>query len=224
MTYYFGFALPADHQQQLDDLITAHGQGSYSSSEEISRLALLGVDGVVKVLALDVIDILKGDQEGGSLLDLVARLVTSTMHVLLKQLLGKVSNAEQDKLAAYMLRRRVDAPQGRLFGYSMPDDAGQRLQKVLQQAIAQDAGENAGDVRAELINAMNLFIDLTTQSCYDEFAACLDLGFVKRKLVDVSRGTIQKAGHSTVRKLISRISDEQIRAVSRHYQHMLLNF
>lgn len=224
MAYYFGFALPGDHQQQLDDLIAAHARGSYSPSEEISRLALLGVDGVVKVLALDVIDILKGDQEGGSLLDLVARLVTSTMHVLLRQLLGKVSHAEQDKLAAYMLRRRIDAPQGRLFGYGMPDDAGQRLHQVLQQAIAQDAGQNAGHVREELINAMNLFIDLTTQNCYDEFAACLELGFVKRKLVDVSRGTIQKAGHTTVRKLLTRINDEQIRAVSRHYQGMLLTF
>lgn len=226
MAYYFGFALPGDHQQQLDDLITSHGQGSYSSSEEISRLALLGVDGVVKVLALDVIEILKGDKEGGSLLDIVAKLVTSTMHVLLRQLLGKVSNPEQDQLAAYMLRRRIDAPQGRLFGYQMPDDAGQRLQKVLQQAIAQDADQHAGsgNVREELINAMNLFIDLTTQYCYDEFAACLDLGFVKRKLVDVSRSTIQKAGHTTVRKLLTRIDDTQIRAVSLHYQHMLLTF
>ncbi len=220
MAYYFGFALPGDHQQQLDELIAAHAEGRYSAPEEIGRLALLGVDGVVKVLALDVIEILKGDQEGGSLLDIVARVVTSTMHVLLKQLLGKVSHAEQDQLAAYMLRRRLDAPQGRLFGYQMPDDDGQRLQAVLQQAATQDA---AGDkMREALVSAMNLFIDLTTQYCYDEFTACLDLGFVKRKLVDVSRSTIQKAGHTTVRKLLMRISDEQLRAVSQHYQHMLI--
>lgn len=220
MSHYFAFALADDHQQQLDALIEAHGRGVYSSPEEIGRLAILGVDGVVKVLALDVIDILKGDQEGGSLLDVVAKLVTSTMRVLLKQLLGKVSPAEQDKLSAYMLRRRVDAPDGRLFGYQMPDADGERLQAVLQRAMA---GEGEG-LRDELVAAMNLFIDLTTTYCYDEFAECLDLGFVKRKLVDVSRGTIQKAGHATVRKLIARLDAGQIRAVSAHYQHMMRVF
>ncbi len=218
MTHYFGFALPEGQQEQLDALIEAHGQGVYSSQEEISRLAMLGVDGVVKALALDVIEILKHDQEGGSILDMVARLVTSTMHVLLRQLLGKVSSGEQDKLAAYMLRRRVDAPDGRRFGYAMPDTDGMRLQAALQRAM----GPEVGSVRGELIEVMNLFIDLTTTYCYDEFTDCLELGFVKRKLVDVSRSTIQKAGHATVRKLLQRISDDQLRAVSQHYRHMLI--
>lgn len=220
MTYYFGFALVDDHQQRLDDLLEAHGRGVYSSQEEISQLAIMGVDGVVKVLALDVIDILKGDQEGGSLLDVVARLVTSTMHVLLKQLLGKVTQAEQDKLAAYMLRRRVDAPRGRQFGYRMPDADGQRLHEVLSAAVATPESVS----REALIEAMNLFIDLTTIYCYDEFTDCLALGFVKRKLVDVSRSTIRTAGHRTVRQLINRVGTAQLQDISRHYQHMLLSF
>lgn len=220
MTYFFGFALVGDHQTRLDELIEAHGRGVYSSQEEIGRLAIMGVDGVVKVLALDVIDILKGDQEGGSLLDMVAKLVTSTMHVLLKQLLGKVSHAEQDALCAYMLRRRIDAPQGRLFGYRMPDADGRRLHEVLARA----ADAPGSVTREALIEAMNLFIDLTTVHCYDEFAACLELGFVKRKLVDVSRSTIRSAGHRTVRQLIARVSDDQLQAISRHYQHMMLSF
>jgi len=220
MNHYFGFALADDHQTRLDTLLAGHAQGVYSSQEEISQLAIMGVDGVVKVLALDVIEILKGDQEGSSLLDVVAKLVTSTMHVLLRQLLGKVTRAEQDNLAAYMLRRRVDAPQGRLFGYRMPDADGQRLRTVLTRAV--EGTEPAP--RAELIDAMNLFIDLTTTYCYDEFTACLELGFVKRKLVDVSRATIRTAGHRTVRQLIGQVSEAQLRDISRHYQHMMLAF
>jgi len=221
MAYYFAFPLAVDHQQQLDELIEAHSRGVYNTSEEISRLAILGVDGVIKVLALDVIEILKNDKEGGSILEFVAKLVTSTMHVLLRQLLGKVSHGEQDKLSAYMLRRRVDAPVGRLFGFQMPDAAGQRLQAALQLA---SEGAVSKDSRDELVQAMLLFIDLTTEYCYDEFAACLDLGMIKRKLVDMSRGTIQKAGHSTVRKLFASLSDEQICAVSKHYDGMVLSF
>ena len=224
MAYYFAFPLAADHQQQLDELIEAHSRGSYNTPEEIGRLAILGVDGVIKVLALDVIEILKNDKEGGSILDMVAKLVTSTMHVLLRQLLGKVSHGEQDKLSAYMLRRRVDAPAGRLFGFRMPDAAGQALQAALHKAAETSSEQSFDVVRDDLIKAMLLFIDLTTEYCYDEFVACLDIGFIKRKLVDVSRSTIQKAGHSTVRKLFASLSDEQIRAVSKHYDGMVLSF
>lgn len=224
MAYYFAFPLAADHQRQLDELIEAHSRGSYNTPEEIGRLAILGVDGVIKVLALDVIEILKNDKEGGSILDVVARLVTSTMHVLLKQLLGKVSHGEQDKLSAYMLRRRVDTPTGRLFGFQMPDAAGEMLQTALHKAAGTSAEQSLDAVRDDLIKAMLLFIDLTTEYCYDEFAACLDLGMIKRKFVDISRSTIQKAGHSTVRKLFATLSDEQIAAVSKHYDGMVLSF
>lgn len=69
---------------------------------------------------------------------------------------------------------------------------------------------------------MTRFIDLTTVYCYDEFTACLDLGLIKRKIVDVSRSTIQKAGHTTVKKLFEKLTDEQIRDISQHYGKMFL--
>ncbi|MDO9534934.1 MAG: hypothetical protein Q7J85_06280 [Bacillota bacterium] len=125
MTYYFGFALANDHQAQLDALLTKHASGEYSEPDEISRLAIMGVDGVVHALAINVIALLRDENgDGTALLDKVAKLVLKTMHGLLGQLLGNVSIEEQDKLAAYMLRRRVDLPQGRLFGYQLSSEDG----------------------------------------------------------------------------------------------------
>lgn len=216
MTYHFGFALDSDHQQQLDTLIEAHARGVYSSPEELGRLSIMGVDGVVKVLALDVIDILKATGDNGQVLDWVAKVVTSTMHMMLKQLLGKVSKQEQDKLSAYMLRRRVDTPNGRRFGYSLSDSDGERFMRVMAMA----AGADVQQARAELVDVMIRFIDLTTDNCYDEFTDCLDLGMIGRKVVSVSRSTIHKAGHSTVKKLFEKLTDEQIQAISKHFQTM----
>ncbi len=216
-THYFGFALASDHQQQLDALLQRHEQGQYSSPEEIGRFAIMGVDGVVNVLAIEVIALLRDESgEGTAILDAVAKLVLKTMHGLLRQLLSDVSRGEQDALADYMLRRRVDTASGRLFGYRLSDVDGQRFQRVFA-AVSLPLADSQ---KAELVQLLMHFIDLTTLSCYDEFVACLEMGFFKRQAAALARVTIIKAGHATVRSLVGTLTDEQVVAVARHYQHM----
>lgn len=216
MTYYFGFALANDHQAQLDALLTKHASGEYSEPDEISRLAIMGVDGVVHALAINVIALLRDENGGGTaLLDKVAKLVLKTMHGLLGQLLGNVSIEEQDKLAAYMLRRRVDLPQGRLFGYQLSSEDGQRF--IQELSTVADQAVISRDALAKLLMH---FIDLTTLSCYDEFVDCLTLSFFKRQATALARTTIIKAGHATIRSLVKALSDEQVITIARYYQSM----
>jgi len=216
MTYYFGFALAEDHQSQLDALLDKHGRGEYSEAAEISRLAIMGVDGVVHALAINVIALLRDENgDGTALLDKVAKLVLKTMHGLLGQLLASVSQEEQDKLAEYMLRRRVQLPEKRLFGYFLSDADGQRFQQELS-AVAEQKQIN----RDELAKLLMHFIDLTTLSCYDEFIDCLTLSFMKRQGASLARTTIIKAGHATIRALVKSLNDEQVVAVASYYRGM----
>ncbi|MEL0027510.1 MAG: hypothetical protein VW625_02410 [Perlucidibaca sp.] len=218
MTHYFSFPLSNELQGSIDGLLAEHAQGRYAAPETSTKLAIGTTDGVIKALALDVIDILKAGGEGAGILDVLARLLKSTMHVLIKQIMGKVDHGEQDKLAAYLRNRRVVVNDQPRFGFVMPDSVGERFQGLLQRIAAGDLANSRG----ELTQAMGSFIELAVASFYDEFTGALDLGMIKRKLVDVGRGTIIKGSQTAVNKLFSSMHDEELKQVAAHYATMFV--
>jgi hypothetical protein len=216
--YFFSFPLDAKLQQTLDDLLTNHAKGQYADASVPVALAVGTTDGVIKALALDVIDILKTNGEGAGILGMLANLLKSTMHTLIKQIMGKVSNAEQDKLAAYLSRRRVMVNGTARFGFSMPDAVGSRFESVLKRIAAGDMANS----REDLTTAMNEFVNLSTACFYDEFTGALELGFVKQKMVNLGRSAILKGSQSAVAKLFVSMSDDDLKRVCAHYDSMFV--
>lgn len=218
MTHYFAFPLDNTLQTTIDGLIADHAQGKYAAPAVSTQLAIGTTDGVIKAMALDVIEILKSGGEGAGILDVLAKLLKSTMHGLIKGIMGKVDQGEQDKLAAYLGRRRVVINGQPRFGFVMPDAAGARFEDLLGRIAAGDLG----NTRAELTAAMNDFINLAVAHFYDEFTGSLDLGMIKRKLVDVGRGTVVKGSQSATNKLFASMNDADLQKVAAHYTSMFV--
>ncbi len=218
MTHYFAFPLDNGLQATIDALLADHAQGKYAAPAVSTQLAIGTTDGVIKALALDVIDILKSGGDGAGILGVLASLLKTTMHGLIKGIMGKVDQGEQDKLAAYLGRRRVSVNGGARFGFIMPDAQGERFEALLTRIAAGDLSNS----RQELTRVMTDFIELATKHFYDEFTASLDLGMIKRKLVDVGRGTIIKGSHSATSKLFVSMSDDDLRKVAAHYATMFV--
>lgn len=216
--YFFSFPLDAKLQETLDKLLADHARGQYADSSVSTQLAVGTTDGVIKAMALDVIDILKSGGEGAGILGVLASLLKSTMHGLIKVIMGKLDNSEQDKLAGYLARRRVVIAGVPRFGFSMPEAIGERFD-VLLNRIAR--GE-LGNARQELTAAMSDFIELAMVNFYDDFTNSLDLGFVKRKLVDGGRGTLAKGSLSATSKLFAGLSDSDLQKVAAHYATMFV--
>jgi len=216
--YFFSFPLDAKLQQTLDDLLTNHAKGQYADSSVSVALAVGTTDGVIKAMALDVIEILKSGGDGAGILGMLASLLKSTMHTLIKQIMGKVSNAEQDKLAGYLSRRRVIINGVARFGFSMPDAIGARFESVL----ARIAAGNMANSREDLTAAMYDFTEIATANFYDDFTNSLDLGFVKQKMVSMGRGAIVKGSHSAVGKLFAGMNDDDLKRVCAHYASMFV--
>ena len=216
--YFFSFPLDANLQQTLDDLITNNAKGQYADPSVTVTLATGTTDGVIKALALDVIDILKRNGEGAGILGMLASLMKSTMHTLIMQIMGKVSNSEQDKLAGYLGRRRVSVNGVTRFGFGMPDAIGARFEGVLARIAAGDMANSREDLTA----AMYDFIEIATVNFYDEFTSSLELGFVKQKMVSIGRGAIVKGSHSAVGKLFVGMSDDDFKRVCAHYSSMFV--
>lgn len=218
MSYVFAFPLAADLQTKIDNMLSGHAKGEYVDAKVSTDLAIGTTDGVTKALALDVIEILKSNGEGAGLLGVLANLLKSTMHVLIRQIMGKVDHSEQDKLAGYLKNRRIEVNGSPRFGFVMPDALGARFDELLTRI----AGGNLVSARPDITKAMQDFVAVAVTSFYDEFTSCIDLGFVKRKMVDVGRGTIIKGSQSTVNKLFATMSDEDLQKVTAHYATMFV--
>jgi len=218
MSYIFAFPLAADLQTKIDNMLSGHAKGEYVDAKVSTDLAIGTTDGVTKALALDVIDILKSNGEGAGLLGVLANLLKSTMHVLIRQIMGKVDHSEQDKLANYLKNRRIEVDGSPRFGFVMPEALGGRFDELLTRIAA----GNMDNARPDITKAMQDFVMVAVASFYDEFTGCIDLGFVKRKMVDMGRGTIIKGSQSTVNKLFATMSDDDLQKVTAHYATMFV--
>lgn len=216
--YFFSFPLHAPLQQTLDDLLAKHARGQYVAPEVSTELALGTTDGIIQAMALDVIDILKAGGESAGILDVLARLLKGTMHVLIRQIMGKVTQPEQDKLAGYLSRRRIVINSVARFGFSLPEAVGARFDNLLQRITAGHL-ENA---RPELTALMSEFVELAVGHFYDDFINSLDLGFVKRKLTEVGRTTVSKGSLTAVHKLFQSMTDADLQKVAAHYATMFV--
>lgn len=214
--YQFSFPLGADVQSQIDRVLTGQKQGTYPSASDVVSISLATNDAIIQALALDVIDILNANGDGGNILKVLAGLLKSTMHGLIRQLMGKLSHSELDKLAGYLQNRQVTVAGEKRFGFQMSEATGSRLLAVLDDIEAQ----RFDGVRQRLTQEMGAFVDVAVVNFFDELTQSLDLGFVAKKLVAVGRATVVKGSHSATAKLFVSMKDDELVAVGRHYRQL----
>lgn len=210
--YLFAIPLQADLARAVDDQLARHARGDAADTKSTVAVAIGTNDAITQALVLDIVDILRGG-EGAGLLGFLAGLLEKTMHGLIRLIMGSIDADEQRKLAGYLTSRRImDGDQMR-FGFALPAALGARFQAHLAQV---SEGQLSG-VREALTRDMGEFVDLAISKFYDDFTSCMTVGFVKRKMIDTGRSTIQKAGHSTVQKLFTQMSDEELKKAVIHY-------
>ena len=218
MTYYFAFPLDAALQSSIDEILAGQAVGRFPDPSTSVAVAIGTNDGIVKATAEDVIQILKHNGEGAGVLDVLAKLLKGTMHVLIRQIMGKVDHKEQERLAGYLRNRRIVINGETRFGFVMPAALGETLEGILENI---DHGRME-HVRAELTAAMLEFVDHAVKSFYEDFTQCLELGMIKRKMVDIGHGTVLKGSHSAVKKLFTTMSDDDLKRVAQHYRTMFV--
>lgn len=219
MTYYFAFPLAASLQTKIDETLAGQAVGRFPDPSASVDIAIGTTDAIVKVTAEDVIQILKHNGEGAGILEMLAKLLKSTMHVLIRQIMGKVDHKEQERLAGFLRNRRIVISGETRFGFVMPTALGETLEGVLENI---DHGRME-HVRSELTTAMLEFVDHAVKNFYEDFTQCLELGMIKRKMVDIGHGTVLKGCHSAVRKLFASMSDDDLARVAQHYHTMFVS-
>lgn len=221
MTCYFAF--------RASDALSA---GSLSLMENFERgvqepqgqkfvqVAQLFSDEIVDALLLNLVRSADSSASSARVLEGFASLVKSTVHGLIKQVLGKMSNDELRPLAGYIKQRRLTLPvDGQMQDYicfAMPADVHARFRAVLQQGVRGE--RNVAEMQA----CMDIFTEMAHKAFYDDSLQSIKLGFIARKVVDVGGAAIRKAAQAANKRLIPELAGAELQQFSAYFLAMLI--
>lgn len=218
MTTYFAFKLNDATQNGIDELLRNLDSGASAPQHELhTRVSLETADAIFKTIVEDMIELFQGG-EGAGVLHTLLSLLKGTTHMLLKQLLGKHDNATVAKMATYLRQRRVVIGDEVRFGFELPVDMAASFSTAF-------AGIQAGEGmahKAALNDTMQKFADLAIVRFLDEFTNPMELGFIKRKAVDLGRATMSKGLHAALNKLVPSLGQKELEAFSTFFSGMIV--
>jgi hypothetical protein len=217
MTGYFGF-VPST--QLANEIENARAKAA-SSSELLypyrdSVATSINNELIENTLVQVVIDLPPNDKKDTMLK--LANFIKSTSSSLLGQLLGKADNAQALKSLAFLNQStHLDANGVERVGFELPESLVNQM-KTSFAAVAAGDGKNQ---REALQTQFKLFADLSIKHYMEDFNKTLDLGMVKRGLASAAKGTITKAVHIAIDKLIPALGKEELMIFAAHYDQLI---
>ncbi len=215
MTVYYAMTLSEQLRSDISTLLTNLDQpGSAPQHALHTQISIAMADEILENLLMSLINAMKHNGEGAGILGTLANLIKGTVHVLIRQLLGKHDNAEVSKMAQYLRDKSLLLNGESRFGFAMPEPLGQTMMDLLAKI---DAGEGVAH-KADMTRAMLTFTDMAIDRFYDDFVAPMELGFIKRKAVDIGRSTIHKGAHAAIGKLFPQLGEAELRNFAEIYR------
>lgn len=218
MTTHFAFRLAAPLQQDIDTLLAnLDARVAVPQHDLHTRVSLHLVDEILRNTVEELISRFRSGTEGRGILTTLLNLLKSTSHVLVRQLLGKSSNAEVARMAQYLRVRRLLVEGQPQFGFALEPGLAQALRPVLA-AVVRDEGEQN---RAELLRLLLTLSDQALQHFFDDFTAPMELGFIKRKGSDLGRAAIGKGVHAAMNRLVPGLAQPDLQVLADFLESLL---
>jgi len=217
------FAFPASDRLR-DGSLTLLDNFENGVREPQSRLFVevgqIFTDEIVDALLLNIVRSAERAHSGAKILEQFAGLIKSTVHALIKQVLGKMSNEELRPLAGYMRQRRLtitqDGKEKDYIAFILPADFHTRFRAVLEQ------GARGQSNTAELLACMEIFTEKAHTAFYDESLGAIKLGFIGRKMADVGGSALRKGSQAATRRLIPDLQGDELKQFCAYFLLMLI--
>ncbi|HEX6591277.1 MAG TPA: hypothetical protein VF050_04705 [Moraxellaceae bacterium] len=189
-------------------------------SAKFVQVSQLFTDEIVDALLLNIVRAAESNHSGAKVLESFAGLIKSTVHGLIRQVLGKMSNEELRPLAGYIKQRRLtlnqDGVQRDYICFPMEAGFQARFRAVLEQ------GARGEKNTPELLACMEQFTGLAHEAFYDQSLQTIKLGFIGRKLADVGGAAIRKGSQSANKRLIPELQGQELKEFSEYFLGMLI--
>ncbi len=217
MSAYFAFPAAPDLATDLETVLLHLDQ--HDAAPQWQLYVKMSVEFTDAVLQTVLLDLVKATGSQSGILEQLASLLRGTMHVLLRQLLAKRSNAELLQAAAYVHARRRYRGSSVYIAIPLTDSLRTRFEAVFLEI---DAGRGEAN-REELRVAMSEFVDQAVRGYYDDFVQALPLGFIMSKASNVARATIFKGAHAAMNKMIPSLTQGELKGLADYFDAFLLS-
>lgn len=218
MTTYFAVSLAQPVQQEMDELLkNLDSRVSAPQHDLHTRVSIDLSDDILRICVEELMARFQGG-EGAGILHTLLSILKSTSHMLIRQMLGKGSNEDVNRMAQFLRDRRQVLHGKLLFGFPLPADMAARFSTIFA-AIRAGQGEQH---RGELTQLMLTFADMAVARFYDDFVAPMELGFLKRKGSDLGRATILKGCHVAVNKLFPHLGQKELEVYADYFDSLLV--
>lgn len=224
MTARFAFRASEALHQDFVALQTAF-QGTQLPAAPQARLAVQltqrYTDEIVDALLLNLMRGSDADSHAPKAIETVASLIKSTVHALIRQILGKMDNAELKPVADFIASRRAvlddsgDVHDYISFDLSPADHA-------LLEGAWSAAASGQQDIPA-MTHAMLRFSELAIAAFYEDSAKAIKLGFIARNMFNMGHAAISKGSRTAISRLIPSLKPRELQAFGKYFQGMLRN-
>lgn len=217
MTAYFGFIPSTELTNEINNARTKAAKSDellYPYRDQVAKA--INNELVESTLVQVVIDLPPNDKKDTMLK--LANFIKSTSTGLLGQLLSKADNAQALKSLEFLEQSMHLDPQGvERVGFEIPESLVNQM-KASFELVAAGEGKSQRDA---LKTQFKLFADLSIKHYLEDFNKTLDLGMMKRGLAAAAKGTITKAIHIAIDKIIPSLGKEEMMIFAAHYDQMI---
>jgi hypothetical protein len=221
MTFYFAFRA-SDALRDSSQLLMENFEknSSEKQSTRFVQVSQLFTDEIVDALLLNIVRAAESEHSGAKVLEQFAAFIKTTVHSMIKQVLGKMNNEDLRPLAAYIKERRLTVIQEGetrdFIAFIVPADFYARFRAVLEQGARGE--KNPG----ELLACMDIFADMAHGAFYDESLKPIKLGFIGRKLADVGGAAMRKGSRAASKRLIPDLSGSELKQFCEYFLKLLI--
>ncbi|MDP2226477.1 MAG: hypothetical protein Q8J78_03260 [Moraxellaceae bacterium] len=221
MTCYFAFPA-SDHLRDSSlTLLENFERGVKAPQNKLFiEVAQRFSDEIVDRLLLDIVRGAEANHSGAKVLEGFAGIIKSTVHGLIRQVLGKMSNDELAPLSAVIRERRLTLTQEGVekdyIAFVMPPAFHARFKAVLEQGARGERNP------AELQACMTEFSEMAHTAFYDDSVKPLKLGFIGRKVVDMGGAAIRKGSQASTRRLVPDMQGQELKDFSAYFLGFLI--
>ena len=217
MTAYFGFVPSAGLQTHIENALIRAKQTGGEPMYIIRDTVSLGItDELIDTLLIQLVHMLP-ESDKRDTMEKLSNFIKSTVHVLMKQLLGKDTDENVVKSVEFLaLSTNVKAGQLRV-GTILPDS----LVAQMKASFAQVTAGEGKAAKPALATQFKMFNDLIIKHYMEEFNKTLDLGMFKRKASSLAQSGITKAVHVAIDKLIPSLNQVELEAFTQHYDTII---
>lgn len=219
------FAFPASPalREDFQAIIAAYAGKSLPGTPQapvVVDFAQRYSDEIVDALMLNLMKGADADSAAPKALETVAGIIKGTVHALIRQVLGKLDNAELKPVAEYIATRRAELTRDGItqdyISFVLSDADYELLHKAWSKAAA---GE--GD-KAEMTAAMLRFSELAITAFYEDSAKAIKLGFIARNMFSMGQVAISKGSKTAINRLIPSLRPREMKDFGAYFLAMLL--